>query len=87
MRLKNGDNGLVVVILDLLDRTPSGVGRLGGYDAGLFERGARSTGCGKDQVVDVSAGPVGHEGDELFRWVASPYSVGHDPGELAEVVG
>ena len=84
--LENGDDGLVVVVLDLLDRPPRGVGRLGGDDTHLFERGAWSPGPRKDQVVDVPAGPVGHEGDELLRWVASPDPVGHDPGEFAEVV-
>ena len=42
--LENGDDGLVVVVLDLLDRPPRGVGRLGGDDTHLLERGSAEPG-------------------------------------------
>ena len=36
-------------------------------------------------VVDITARAVGHERDEVIRWVGGE-AVGHDPGELTEII-
>ena len=87
LALANGDQRIVVVSLDLFHRAPGGVGGLAGDDADLFEGSARRAGAREVDVVDVAAGAVVDESDEVCGRSRAAHAMRHDAREFSEIIG
>ena len=82
--LSHAELHVALMLADLLIGPPGRIRGLSGDDAYLFERRPRRTTRAERVVIDVPRSAVGHRRDES---VVTPDPRGHDPGELAVVIG